>query len=125
MYATIANLAGITLSQGQAIDSIDFSPHWLKGLKGTRTKHLYYFHQPMAYRKENYKIHYYTRSRTRDPYTGKREPSVFHEQGLLYDLLNDVGEKKNLAEMYPDRVKIMKKEFLDAQLAIKEWRPFQ
>ena len=31
----------------------------------------------------------------------------------------------NLAKVYPDRVKIMKEEFMEAQLAIKEWRPFQ
>jgi hypothetical protein len=43
----------------------------------------------------------------------------------LYDLLNDISEKKNLAKVYPDRVKIMKEEFMEAQRAIKEWRPFQ
>ena len=125
MFATFANLSGLIIPQGHAIDSIDFTPHWLKGVEGTRIKHLYYFHQPMAYRKKNYKIHFHTRSRTRDPYSGKRETSAYHEEGLLYNLLNDISEKKNLAKVYPDRVKIMKEEFMDAQLAIKEWRPFQ
>tara|TARA_Y100000746_G_C15264199_1_gene350939 strand:- start:7 stop:711 length:705 start_codon:yes stop_codon:yes gene_type:complete len=125
MFATFANLSGLIIPQGHAIDSIDFTPNWLKGVEGARIKHLYYFHQPMAYRKKNYKIHFHTRSRTRDPYTGKRETSAYHEEGLLYDLLNDISEKKNLAKVYPDRVKVMKEEFMEAQLAIKEWRPFQ
>ena len=125
MYATFARLVGATVTKGQAIDSIDFSDHWLKGETGKRTRHVHYFHQPMAYRSGRYKLHYYTRSRTRDPDTGAREPSVFHKGGLLFDLTSDVGEQSNIAANHPELVARLKKEFEEAQAAIQNWEPFQ
>ena len=124
MYATFGKLTGSTFPKGQAIDSIDFSRHWLEGSPGERTKHVYYFHQPMAYRSGHHKLHYYTRSRTREPNTGKLEPSVFHENGLLFDLSTDMGEQKNLAASHPKLVERLKKEFEQVQAAIQNWKPF-
>lgn len=124
MYATFARLAGATVAKGQAIDSIDFSDHWLAGKTGRRTRHVHYFHQPTAYRRGNYKLHRYTRSRTRNPDTGAREPSVLHEVGLLFDLSSDVGEQSNIAAKHPELVARLKKEFEEAQAAIQNWKPF-
>ena len=124
MYATFAKLTGASIAKGQAIDSIDFSAHWLEGEPGARTRHIHYFHQPTAYRSGHYKWHRYTRSRTRDPDTGKQEPSVFHENGLLFDLSRDIGEKTNIAAGHPELVLRLKKEFEEAQAAIQNWKPF-
>ena len=125
MYATFARLTGATVAKGQAIDSIDFSDHWLAGKTVRRTRHVHYFHQPTAYRSGNYKLHRYTRSRTRNPDTGAREPSVLHEVGLLFDLSSDVGEQSNIAAKHPELVARLKKEFEKAQAAIQNWKPFQ
>jgi len=124
MYATFARLAGAAVADGQAIDSIDFSDHWLKGEVGKRTRHVHYFQQPMAYRSGRYKLHRHTRSRTRDPDTGSREPSLFHENGLLFDLSRDIGEKTNIAAEHPGVVARLKKEFEQVQAAIQNWKPF-
>ena len=78
----------------------------------------------MAYRSGHHKLHYYTRSRTREPNTGKLEPSVFHENGLLFDLSTDMGEQKNLAASHPKLVERLKKEFEQVQAAIQNWKPF-
>ncbi|MDP6891615.1 MAG: sulfatase-like hydrolase/transferase [Verrucomicrobiota bacterium] len=125
MYATFARMTNGTVGEGQAIDSIDFSDHWLTGETGKRIRHLHYFHQPMAYRSGRYKLHYRTRSRTRDPDTGAREPSELHKNGLLFDLTSDVGEKTDIAAKNPKLVDRLEKEFEEAQAAIQNWKPFQ
>jgi len=125
MYATFARMTSGAVGEGQAIDSIDFSDHWLTGRTGKRTRHLHYFHQPMAYRSGRYKLHCRTRSRTRDPDTGAREPSEFHKNSLLFDLTSDVGEKTDIAPRKPKLVDRLEKEFEEAQAAIQNWKPFQ
>ena len=77
----------------------------------------------MAYRSGNYKIHFLTRERTRDPETGKREPSVRQMPELLFDVRNDPTESKNIASTYPDIVNRLKKEAEEVESAIKNWQP--
>ena len=78
----------------------------------------------MAYRSGDYKLHLATRERTRDPESGKQEPSVTHEPGLLFDLKKDPSESQNIAAEHPELVQRLTKEFEEAQSALKEWTPF-
>ncbi|MFT4637461.1 MAG: arylsulfatase A [Verrucomicrobiales bacterium] len=124
VYATLACLTGAEILSGQAMDSLDMSKVLLSGAPSSRTKHVYFHHQPMAYRSGDYKLHLATRERTRDPESGKQEPSVTHEPGLLFDLKKDPSESQNIAAEHPELVQRLTKEFEEAQSALKEWTPF-
>jgi len=124
VYATIAKLTSSCIKEGEAIDSIDFSETLLHGTPSQRTRHLYFFRQPMAYRSGDYKIHFLTRSRTRELETGKKEPSIPHDPPLLFNLRKDIGEKHNIAAKHPDLVKILTTEFKAASTAVKKWEPY-
>ncbi|OVE74001.1 hypothetical protein BVX94_02005, partial [bacterium B17] len=119
VYATIAKLTGATIKKGEAMDSYDFSSVLLGRGKGLRKKHIYYHHLPMAYRNGDYKIHFFTRSRTRDPETGKQEPSVKQDPPLLFNVRKDIKESKNIAADNPEVVKRLTEEFNNAKQAIK------
>lgn len=121
VYATIATLTGSTVKNGEAIDSHDISGVLLEGEKSTRTKHIFYHHQPMAYRNAAFKVHFFTRERTRDPETGKGEPPVKHDPPLLFNLEEDISESKNIASDYPELVERLTKEFEAAKAAMKNW----
>ena len=124
VYATLASLAGATIKTGEAIDSHDMSSVLLSGLKSPRTKHIYYFHKPMAYRNGDYKIHFLTRNRTRNPETGKGEQSILCDSPLLFNIREDIEESKNIAAKYPEIVKRLTKEFKTDQEAIKNWAKY-
>ncbi len=124
VYATIAKLTSSCIKEGEAIDSIDFSETLLHGTPSQRTRHLYFFRQPMAYRSGDYKIHFLTRSRTREPETGKKEPSIPHDPPLLFNLRKDIGEQHNIAAKHPDLVKKLTTEFKAASTAVKKWEPY-
>lgn len=66
VYATIAALTGSQDTNGHALDSLDMSSVLLNGKASPRTKHPHYFHQPMAMRSRNYKLHLRTRERNRE-----------------------------------------------------------
>lgn len=125
VYATIAKLTSSTIAPGQAIDSLDFSEVLLERKTGPRKRHISYFHgRPMALRNGRFKLHAFTRDRTRDPETGSAEPSVAHEPPLLFDLKDDVSEQTNIANRHPDIAKRMQQELLDIDAAIQNWRPY-
>ena len=121
VYATLASLTGSTVEKGQAIDSHDLSGVLLSGAASPRTKQIYYFHQPMAYRRGKYKIHFLTRERMRDPKTGKGEPSLPCNPPLLFDMEKDPAESKNIAEQYPEVVDQLTREYHQATKSIKAW----
>ena len=121
VYASLAALTRSTIKKGQAIDSHDFSGVLLSGAKSTRTNHIYYFRQPMAYRNGDYKIHFSTRQRTRNPETGKGEPSRAHKTPLLFNVKEDISESRNIAAEHPELVERLTKEFETAKAAIKNW----
>ena len=124
IYATLATLAGVTVPEGQAIDSLDMSKVWLEGAESPRTKHIYYFREAMAFRSGDYKIHLKTRERTREPETGKREPSVIRNPPLLFNLTGDAFERRELQRRQPDVVRNLLQEFEATRKAIENWEPF-
>ena len=124
IYATLASFAGAKIEDGQAIDSHDVSAMLLSGAETTRTKHIYYHREPMAFRSGDYKIHFKTRSRTRDPKTGRGEPSIPCNPPLLFNVRTDPQESKNIAAENPERVKRLTKEFRTAQAAIQNWKKY-
>ena len=124
VYATLASLVGLELPAGQAIDSLDMSEVWLKQAASPRSNHAYYFRDAMAYRNAEYKIHLKTRERTREPETGKREPSVVQMPPLLFNLKRDPGEKRNLHGKHPEITERLMQEFEAARRAIQSWEPF-
>ena len=94
MYATIAKLTGTKVPDGHAIDSLDMSQVLLSGAQSPRKRHVHFFRQPMAFRSGDYKLHLFTRERTRDPETGKGEPSIPAEPPLLFNVKDDPGREK-------------------------------
>lgn len=121
VYATVAKLTGSTIKDSQAIDSHDMSAVLLNGADSPRTKHIFYFLRPLAYRNGKYKIHFFTRERTRNPLTGKGEPSVQQNPPLLFDVVNDISESKNIAAEHPKVVERLTAEFKKTQAAIQSW----
>ncbi|MGF1583122.1 MAG: sulfatase [Gemmataceae bacterium] len=124
VYATVASLTGTKIPKGHAIDSHDMSKVLLSGAKGSRTKHLFYIGQPHSYRNGNFKIHLLTRERTRNPKTGKREPSIRCDPPLLFNLKKDIGESKNIAAKHLAIVERLTAEFRQAQQAIRAWKKY-
>jgi len=124
VYATLATLTGSEPREGQAIDSCDFSRVLLSGAKALRTRHIHYFHQPMAFRSGEWKLHFFTRNRTRDPETGKREPSVRRDPPLLFNVGEDIKESNDVARKYPDVVRRLTDEFRKASEAMGKWEPY-
>ncbi len=125
MYATLASWAGVAIPRGHAMDSLDLSTVLMRGGPSPRSKHLYYFREPTAYRRGPYKLHVMTRERTRDPITGKQEASVVHDPPLLFDLNRDLGERTNIAAKHPELVRELLAEFRLGQVALEQWKPFQ
>ena len=123
-YATFASLTHSRLMSGEAIDSIDMSEALLQGKPSHRRHHVFYQRQAMAYRKGDFKIHFYTRDRTRDPISGKQEPSIKQTPPLLFNLKHDVAENVNVAHQYPQLVDQLTKEFEMAKKAIQNWEKF-
>ena len=124
VYATLASIVGVAIPDGHAIDSIDMSEVWRTGVASPRTKHVYYFRDAMAYRSGDYKIHLKTRERTREPETGKREPSIQQEPPLVFNLRKDMGEKRDIQRKSQEVTNRLLKEFEMARQKIQSWEPF-
>jgi arylsulfatase A-like enzyme len=124
VYATVAALTGATVKDGQAIDSYDMSDVLLAGARSPRTRHIYYCSEPMAYRNGDYKIHFLTRERTRDPETGKGEEAVRCSPPLLFNVKEDIEESRNIAAEHPDIVERLTDEFDLAREAIDGWQKY-
>ena len=134
LYATFAALTATTIKKGEAIDSQDMSGVLLSGAKSARTKHIYYFHlyepknqapRPLAYRSGDYKIHFLTRERLREPETGAIEPSVPQDPPLLFNIRENVSESINIAAHNPDIVKRLTEELNIVKSAIDNWEAYR
>jgi hypothetical protein len=97
----------------------------LSGEKSLRTRHVFYFREPTDYRSGDYKIHYLTRDRTRNPINVAKEPSLPQAPPLLFNLKEDPSENYNIAFSNPDLVARLTEEFEEAKSAIQNWERFQ
>jgi arylsulfatase len=105
---TVAGAAGARLPS-RPIDGLDLRPLLLGETASSprRELYLYYGRDLHAVRRGRWKLHvphafpsYEGQEPGRDGFPG---PTVRRETGYaLYDLLEDVGERTNLAELYPD-----------------------
>lgn len=101
LYATFANLAGGELPKDKpGFMSLDLTNTLLKEKASPRTWWVYH---NSAFRSGNYKIHTVTHSPT-DPIARKRKPKTTHEPPLLFDLVSDISESKNIAENMPEKM---------------------
>ncbi len=129
VYATLARLTGSKIKEGQAIDSLDLSDVILSTTKNgpatsPRTQHLFFFRQAHAWRNGDYKIHFFTRERTRDPETGKAEPSIAQDPPLLFNVATDPGETTDIAAESPEIVERLTREYEQAKRDLKSDKPF-
>ena len=68
----------------------------------------------MAWRNGDYKIHFQTSDRIRNPETGVMERKVVQDPPLLFDISSDIRESKNIASQHPDIVQKLTGEFNSA-----------
>ncbi len=108
LHATFARLAGgsapdesVTSQRGYI--SRDLSETLLHGKSSPRKRWLY-GGGALAFRSGPHKIHLGTKDRSSNPDTRKREPIARHDPPLLFDLVSDIGEQRNIAAERPEVV---------------------
>lgn len=93
VYATALKLAGVELPE--ATDGVDLSDALLRGGDSPRNELAYYRRGILkAYRKDNYKIHFFESESSSEPLATPE----------LYDLHLDVGERHDVAAEHPEVV---------------------
>jgi len=133
---TLAAISGAALPENK-IDGVNIHP-LLKGARDTNPRdHLFYYYgkQLQAVRQGKWKLHFPHGYRSYEGVepgkNGLPGPYAHGETGLeLYDLENDIGEKRDVAKNYPDVVERLtalgekaRKELGDGELAGEEVRP--
>jgi arylsulfatase A-like enzyme len=108
LLPTIAKLAGSNAPMDRIIDGKDIWP-LMSGARNARTPHEVYYgywgQELQALRSGNWKLHLDHKYLTPKPAGGDSKPGKLgtNETGLaLYDLANDIGEKRNVADEHPD-----------------------
>lgn len=124
LYCTLASFTGAKVNEGEAIVSHDMSRVLVSGAKSPRTKHIYFYHRPMAWRNDDYKIHFETRDRIRNPMTGAAEKNIALDSPLLFNFRSDREESKNIASENPAIVERLTTEFQDAVEALKNGQSY-
>ena len=114
LYATFSTLAGgdPPPADKPGTMSLDFTPTLLEGKPSPRKQWLF-TGGANAFRSGKYKIHLSTKTRSSNPDTRKREPIAQHDPPLLFDLSNDIGEQKNVADQFPEVLDRLQKEMKD------------
>ena len=115
LYATLAAITGAEPPSGYPLDSLDLSETLLAGTASPRTSYLFFssghYKEPFSYRAGDYKIHVRTNDVLRDPITGADAPVTEYDPPLLYNLRQEVGERRELSQAHPDLVQRLKEEF--------------
>ena len=97
------------------LDSLDLSGVLFAGAASPRASYLFFssghFKEPFSYRSADHKIHVRSNDVLRDPITGDTAPVTEHNPPLLYNLRQEVGERRELSHAYPDLVRRLHEEF--------------
>lgn len=109
-YATFATLAGgVQPREKPGYISKDLSGVLLHGKPSPRKAWLY-GGGAVAFRSGKYKIHLATKARSSNPDTRKRERITKHDPPLLFNLIEDIGEQRNIAASRPEVLERLLKE---------------
>ena len=115
LYATLAAITGAEPPSGYPLDSLDLSETLFAGAASPRTGYLFFssghYREPFSYRAGDFKIHVRTNDVLRDPITGADAPITEYDPPLLYNLRQEVGERRELSQAHPDLVRRLKEEF--------------
>lgn len=100
LYATAAELAGLTLPEGVATDSVSLAATLLEGAAGARATLAYYRGDELqAYRLGQYKAMFVSEGSYGDP-----PERTVHDTPLLFDLDRDPGERYEISVQMPQIV---------------------
>jgi len=115
IYATVAAITGSELPTGYKLDSLDMSAVLFRDEDSPRNSYLFFsgarWDRPFSYRSGDYKIHFRTNEKIRDPITGEDVPVTEHNPPLLFDLTKDRGETTDIAKDEPEVLKRMIEEY--------------
>ena len=118
LLPTIAALTGTSLPKDQKIDGLDASSLLTKKVKSPRNEFLYYTSRGdiQGLRQGKWKLLIKTKKKPRNAGKNWKAPDP---EILLFDLISDMGEKKNLAEENPKKIKDLTKRMneLDTEIA--------
>ena len=100
LLPTFAKLAGAGLPEGRLLDGADLSPVLLGNAAGREPLFFYYSDEKVqAVRQGRWKLHVAVNNRKTAPPPGEGEPP------LLFDVEQDIGERRNVARAHPEIVK--------------------
>ena len=115
LYATLAAVTGAEPPSDYVLDSLDLSQVLFAGVASPRASYLFFssghYREPFSYRRGGYKIHVRTNDVLRDPNTGETAPVTEHDPPLLYNLRQEVGERRELSQAHPDVVRRLREKF--------------
>ena len=118
LLPTIAALTGTSLPKDQKIDGLDASSLLTKKVKSPRNEFLYYTSRGdiQGLRQGKWKLLIKTKKKPRNAGENWKAPAP---EILLFDLIADMGEQKNLAEENPKKIKDLTKRMneLDTEIA--------
>lgn len=101
LFTTCLRLAGASLPNDRAMDSVDLAPILFENSKSQRDTMFYYRgNELFAVRKGDFKAHF----QTAPGYAGNRVQEKFakHDPPLLFNLTQDPSERFDLAPKFPD-----------------------
>ena len=117
LFATVLSLAGVDASRGT--DSVDLSPTLLNGAPSPRESLFYYrAGELQAVRKGPHKLRFVSEGAY-----GMPPERQEHEEPLLHDLLEDPGERFDIARQHPDVVAALLKMVAEHKEGLDEKPP--
>jgi arylsulfatase A-like enzyme len=100
LFPTFVRLAGLQMPSDRPYDGEDLSPVLLHNSTGREPLYFYYSREDLqAVRKGRWKLHVKVMNRKASPPPGEGDPP------LLFDVQQDISERRNVAPRYPEVVK--------------------